>query len=399
MTSLRLYSKNLVAALLLHQFELHNMPASRQRPTMPCPLRAPTKPLLALGLEGSANKLGVGLILHSPPSASSSSPSEANSTTWTSANPSQDPGTVSILSNIRHTYVTPPGEGFLPSDTARHHKRWIVEVVERALKEGGKTMEDVDVVCFTKGSSGETVARGRLGAGRMTDGGMLRRTWDGSAVADCSARREDSRFVAFETPRRSKSLRWSSVSLLLPSRIATDRRVGVQTSKQDDSSLHRRRPLFSTFPEGIHRSSRIRNSGTGSSGRRLTSQWGTAWIGAYFLTVVRSTLKLLRSFARIIGLSNDPSPGANIEQEAKKYAPVSWAQIPPNVQRSAEENVYSLSPTPQKEWTSPSEGSYRLSKRTPEIPASALSIRSNGKRENQKWVRMDRGGIELKGMW
>lgn len=107
----------------------------------PCPLLAPSKPLLALGLEGSANKLGVGLILHSPPS------NETNTTSSATG----DPGSVSILSNIRHTYVTPPGEGFLPSDTARHHKRWIGEVVERALKEGGKTMEDVDVVCFTKG--------------------------------------------------------------------------------------------------------------------------------------------------------------------------------------------------------------------------------------------------------
>lgn len=92
------------------------------------------RPLLALGLEGSANKLGVGLILHSP---DDSSPE----------------GTVSVLSNIRHTYVTPPGEGFLPSDTARHHKRWVNEVVAAALKSGGKTMDDVDVVCFTQGQS------------------------------------------------------------------------------------------------------------------------------------------------------------------------------------------------------------------------------------------------------
>jgi hypothetical protein len=28
---------------------------------------------------------------------------------------------------------------------------------------------------------------------------------------------------------------------------------------------------------------------------------------------------LLHSFARIIGLSNDPSPGANIETEAKRF--------------------------------------------------------------------------------
>ena len=96
-------------------------------------------PLLALGLEGSANKLGVGLILHTPPASS------------TAAKSANDPAAVTILSTIRHTYVTPPGEGFLPSDTARHHKRWIGEVVEKALKEGGRTMADVDVVCYTKG--------------------------------------------------------------------------------------------------------------------------------------------------------------------------------------------------------------------------------------------------------
>lgn len=97
---------------------------------------------------------GVGLILHSPPSSSGSS----------SADASADPGSVTILSNIRHTYVTPPGEGFLPSDTARHHKRWIGEVVERALAEGGKTMEDVDVVCYTKGKTvtGENKRRHEL---------------------------------------------------------------------------------------------------------------------------------------------------------------------------------------------------------------------------------------------
>ncbi|CEQ40519.1 SPOSA6832_02145 [Sporobolomyces salmonicolor] len=110
------------------------MVTKRSKVPAPCPLPPPAKPLLALGLEGSANKLGVGLILHSPPSPASSSPSKTG-----------DPGSVSILSNIRHTYVTPPGEGFLPSDTARHHKRWISEVVDKALREGGKTMDDVDV--------------------------------------------------------------------------------------------------------------------------------------------------------------------------------------------------------------------------------------------------------------
>lgn len=149
--------------------------AIRKRRVLPCPLPAPLRPVIAIGLEGSANKIGmlhltsrralcsvsltnavspngilkkktgVGLILHSPATASSSSTNGS------------DPGSVTILSNIRHTYVTPPGEGFLPSDTARHHKRWINEVVERALHEAGKTMEDVDVVCYTKGEHSSIV--------------------------------------------------------------------------------------------------------------------------------------------------------------------------------------------------------------------------------------------------
>ena len=113
-----------------------------KRKAAPSPLQPPDRPLLALGLEGSANKLGVGLILHSPP---------ADSSTTARKSPTGDSATVSILSNIRHTYVTPPGEGFLPSDTARHHKRWISQVVAKALEQANKSMHDVDVVCFTKG--------------------------------------------------------------------------------------------------------------------------------------------------------------------------------------------------------------------------------------------------------
>ena len=48
---------------------------------------------LALGLEGSANKLGVGVIKHNKGPLSSTNRAE-------------------VLSNIRDTYITPPGKGF-----------------------------------------------------------------------------------------------------------------------------------------------------------------------------------------------------------------------------------------------------------------------------------------------
>jgi N6-L-threonylcarbamoyladenine synthase len=84
--------------------------------------------MIAIGLEGSANKLGVGIILQ---------PAKG--------------GPAQILSNIRHTYVSPPGTGFLPKDTAKHHRAHVTDLVKRALKEAGTKIEDVDCICYTKG--------------------------------------------------------------------------------------------------------------------------------------------------------------------------------------------------------------------------------------------------------
>lgn len=84
--------------------------------------------MIALGLEGSANKLGVGLILHPSHGA-----------------PAQ------ILANIRHTFVSPPGEGFLPKDTAKHHRSWVVKLIKQALKDANVSVQDISCICYTKG--------------------------------------------------------------------------------------------------------------------------------------------------------------------------------------------------------------------------------------------------------
>lgn len=86
------------------------------------------RPLLALGLEGSANKLGVGVVRHNID------------------------GSVDVLSNVRHTFVTPPGTGFLPSDTARHHREWLARVTMEAVKRAGlESVAQCECICFTKG--------------------------------------------------------------------------------------------------------------------------------------------------------------------------------------------------------------------------------------------------------
>ena len=42
-----------------------------------------------------------------------------------------------ILSNPRKTYITPPGTGFLPRETAEHHRAVILDLVQQALDEAG----------------------------------------------------------------------------------------------------------------------------------------------------------------------------------------------------------------------------------------------------------------------
>ncbi|PVI07664.1 O-sialoglyco protein endopeptidase-like protein [Periconia macrospinosa] len=84
--------------------------------------------MIAIGLEGSANKIAVGVISH--------------------PHPSKPP---IVLANLRHTYNSPPGEGFQPKETALHHRAWVVRLIKQAVKQAGVKIEDIDCVCYTKG--------------------------------------------------------------------------------------------------------------------------------------------------------------------------------------------------------------------------------------------------------
>jgi N6-L-threonylcarbamoyladenine synthase len=79
---------------------------------------------LILGIEGSANKIGVGIV-------------------------SYPDGR--ILSNPRRTYVTPPGSGFLPRHTAAHHRSVVAALVKQALDEAGVTHSAIAAIAYTKG--------------------------------------------------------------------------------------------------------------------------------------------------------------------------------------------------------------------------------------------------------
>ncbi|TFY59890.1 hypothetical protein EVG20_g7622 [Dentipellis fragilis] len=198
------------------------------------PLKKPERPYLALGLEGSANKLGAGIIKHDVD------------------------GSTSVLSNVRHTYITPPGEGFLPRDTAQHHREWALKVINDAVKKAGISMHDLDCICFTKGPG--------MGA-----------------------------------PLQSVALVARTLSLLF------------------------NKPLV-----GVNHCVGHIEMGRNITGARnpvvLYVSGGNTQVIAYSRQCYRifgETLDIavgncLDRFARVINLSNDPSPGQNIEEEAKK---------------------------------------------------------------------------------
>jgi len=82
--------------------------------------------VIALGIEGSANKIGVGIVRYHF-------------------------GEYDILSNPRKTYITPVGQGFLPRETAWHHQQHVTALVRVALNEAQLRPDQIDCICYTKG--------------------------------------------------------------------------------------------------------------------------------------------------------------------------------------------------------------------------------------------------------
>ncbi|WVQ99617.1 tRNA N6-adenosine threonylcarbamoyltransferase [Kwoniella sp. CBS 9459] len=219
------------------------------------PLPRPGRRLLCLGIEGSANKLGVGIISHSAPELSSSS---SSSSTSSASKPTASATIVTVLSNVRHTYITPPGEGFLPSDTARHHREWVVRVIEEAVRKAGVRLGDLDCIAFTKGP----------GMG---------------------------------TPLQVGALVARTLSLLhnIPL-VGVNHCVGHIEMGRQITSSHNPIVLYV------------------SGGNTQVIAYSQQRYRIFGETLDIAVGNCLDRFARVIGLRNDPSPGYNIEVEAKK---------------------------------------------------------------------------------
>jgi N6-L-threonylcarbamoyladenine synthase len=96
------------------------------------PIQGRNGPLIAIGIEGSANKIGIGILRYTPDADGKS-------------------GIYTILSNPRKTYIAEAGQGFMPRETAIHHRNHIVPLVKTALRDAGIDASEVSMVCYTKG--------------------------------------------------------------------------------------------------------------------------------------------------------------------------------------------------------------------------------------------------------
>lgn len=192
--------------------------------------------LLALGIEGSANKVGVGILRFDAKTG------------------------YEVIANPRKTYITPAGQGFLPRETAWHHQQHIVALVRQTLQEAGVLPEQLACICFTKGPG--------MG-GPLVSSAVCARTlgllWRKPIVAvnHCVAHIEMGRMVT----------KCANPVVLYVS--------GGNTQVIAYSNRH-----YRIFGE----------------------------------TIDIAVGNCLDRFARVLDLSNDPSPGYNIEQLAKQGA-------------------------------------------------------------------------------
>ena len=188
---------------------------------------------LSIGFEGSANKLGIGIISNGV-----------------------------ILSNLRCTYITPPGHGFQPKFTAIHHRTEIIGLLQRSLETSGIDPKNIDCVCYTKGPG--------MGAP----------------------------LVSVAVVARTLSQLWGKPLVGVNHCIAHIEMGRLVTGASDPTVLYV------------------------SGGNTQVIAYSDRKYRIFGETIDIAVGNCLDRFARVIKLSNDPSPGYNIEQlakEGKKY--------------------------------------------------------------------------------
>ncbi|KAH6563378.1 hypothetical protein BASA50_007512 [Batrachochytrium salamandrivorans] len=208
---------------------------------LPCKRHSPfllvaltTNQMIAIGFEGSANKIGIGIIQHNPD------------------------GQAVVLANVRHTYITPPGQGFLPKDTAVHHRQHVLQLVRQSLQDAGISPSQIDCLCYTKGP------------------GMAAPLMSVAIVA------------------RTLSLLWNKPLVAVNHCIGHIEMGRMITGAENPIVLYV------------------------SGGNTQVIAYSDKRYRIFGEAIDLAVGNCLDRFARIVNLSNDPSPGYNVEQCAKR---------------------------------------------------------------------------------
>ena len=167
----------------------------------------------------------------------------------------------------RLTPLDHPSIGFLPRETAQHHQAHVLDLVEQALKEAGVAASELDCVCFTKGPG------------------------IGAPLASVAV-------VA-----RTLAQLWQKPLIGVNHCIAHIEMGRVITGAKDPTVLY------------------------ASGGNTQVIAFSGGRYRIFGETIDIAVGNCLDRFARILNLSNDPSPGYNIEQLAKegsKLAPLPY---------------------------------------------------------------------------
>lgn len=220
---------------------IENLPVPTDPPLYE--IRDPHGCTYVLGIEGSANKVGVGILKYDPTK-----------------------NEYEILSNPRKTFIAPTGHGFLPKETAWHHQAHIVPLIRAALDEAFenesnksvKLQDKISAICFTKGP------------------GM------GAPLQSCAI------------AARTLALLWN-IPLVGVNHCVGHIEMG-------------RIACASSNPVVLYV----------SGGNTQVIAYADQRYRIFGETIDIAIGNCLDRFARCIGLSNDPSPGYNIEQQAKE---------------------------------------------------------------------------------
>ena len=165
-------------------------------------------------------------------------------------------------------YITPAGQGFLPRETAIHHRQCVIPLLKTALEESQVSTDQIDCIAYTKGP------------------GM------GGPLAVCA-------LVA-----RMLSLLWKIPIVGVNHCVGHIEMGRLVTGAQNPVVLYV------------------------SGGNTQVIAYSEKRYRIFGETVDIAVGNCLDRFARILGLSNDPAPGYNIEQMAKrgkKFIPLPYS--------------------------------------------------------------------------